>query len=67
MPCSTAVTCERCGDKMRVLDTRARADGSIKRRRECPTCGFRRSTLEVAAEDSSPPAEDEDGSSVHGE
>lgn len=44
------VTCPSCCGETRVLDTRERADGAIKRRRKCAGCGGRFSTLEQPAE-----------------
>lgn len=57
MDTSTGVTCESCGDKTSVLDTRRRADGTVKRRRECQSCKERFSTVEGRAEISSLPVE----------
>lgn len=55
MDAFTGVTCDKCGDKTQVLDTRSRADGTVKRRRECQSCKERFSTVEGRAEISSLP------------
>lgn len=40
--------CPDCSaDGTVVLDTRLNANGSIRRRRKCPRCGFRFSTIEI--------------------
>ena len=39
--------CPECGDKMDTKDTRPRADGTIRRRHKCESCGKRMSTLEA--------------------
>lgn len=36
-----------CGGKVEVIDSRLREDGSIRRRRECPDCHCRFTTIEV--------------------
>ena len=40
--------CRRCGcEKTRVFNVRNNVKGLLKRRRECPDCGFRWSTVEI--------------------
>jgi transcriptional regulator NrdR family protein len=39
-------SCPNCRDKLKVLKTRSRASGQVSRRRECPGCGLRISTIE---------------------
>lgn len=40
--------CRRCGcEKTHVFNVRNDVKGLLKRRRECPACGFRWSTVEV--------------------
>jgi hypothetical protein len=39
--------CTSCNEPTRVLETRRRADGATRRRRECTECGRRFSTEEV--------------------
>lgn len=50
--------CPTCGKKLRVVDTREREKGRVKaengaiyRRKECPACKKRFSTVEMWAED----------------
>lgn len=38
--------CPNCGCWSTVLETREKTDGSKRRRRECPECGHRFSTIE---------------------
>lgn len=40
------MTCPICGEKTKVLESKADVD-SIERRRECLSCGYRFSTLEI--------------------
>ena len=39
--------CPTCGVEAYVIDTREQPDGTIRRRRECPQCGERWSTVEL--------------------
>src|SRR5215471_1203930 len=41
--------CERCGDRCMVIETRRRKDGTIRRRRQCRACGWRKTTVEETA------------------
>ena len=41
------MTCPRCGKDAEVLDTRT-INGSVRRRRGCPSCGYRFTTYEVS-------------------
>lgn len=38
--------CPNCGCWSTVIETREKADGNKRRRRECPECGHRFSTIE---------------------
>ena len=38
--------CPNCGCWSTVIETREKTDGSKRRRRECPECGHRFSTIE---------------------
>ena len=40
------MTCPKCNDKTKVVDSRTDED-STERRRECTACGYRFSTIEV--------------------
>ena len=44
------VECPKCDGKTQVIDSRAAGGHSWRRRRSCPTCGFRFSTKEVNGE-----------------
>lgn len=39
--------CPKCGADSYVINTRADESGRIRRRRECPFCGERWSTIEI--------------------
>ncbi|MDJ0598130.1 MAG: hypothetical protein QNJ37_04735 [Crocosphaera sp.] len=39
--------CPKCQGKTQILDTRSRADGKIKRRRQCFSCKYRFNTFET--------------------
>lgn len=48
MNTATGFACISCELSTTVVkDSRQNEDGFIRRRRECPTCGFRFSTLEI--------------------
>lgn len=49
---SENVTCPVCGHGQRVIDSRQRAGGGIRRRRVClrDTCGHRWTTVELPAD-----------------
>ena len=38
--------CPHCGRWSTVIETREKTNGSKRRRRECPECGYRFSTIE---------------------
>ena len=40
------MTCPKCYEKTRVIDSRTDED-STERRRECAACGYRFSTIEI--------------------
>lgn len=40
------MTCPKCNEKTKVIDSKADAD-STERRRECTACGYRFSTFEI--------------------
>lgn len=40
------MTCTECGQRTTVTETRVRKDGSLRRRRKCPDCGYRFTTIE---------------------
>lgn len=40
-----------CGTDSGVIDSRHRKDGVIRRRRVCPSCGTRWTTIEVTVDD----------------
>lgn len=40
------MTCPNCNEKTKVIDSRTDED-STERRRECTTCGYRFSTVEL--------------------
>lgn len=42
------IDCLACGGKTRVVDSRFRGDGSIRRRRTCLNCGHRHTTYEMS-------------------
>jgi transcriptional regulator NrdR family protein len=50
--------CERCGERMRVLESRPRTDGKRRRRRECIGCGWRKTTIETGDVSTLPIQED---------
>ncbi|UCD39630.1 MAG: hypothetical protein JSV87_04260 [Candidatus Bathyarchaeota archaeon] len=39
--------CIKCGKKTAVYDSRLTVDGDLRRKRKCPSCGFRYATIEV--------------------
>lgn len=40
------VICPNCAVRLRTLETRPRADGSVRRVKECKFCGHRDETVE---------------------
>ncbi len=42
--------CPKCGRESRVVDTRFRSNGALRRRRKCCECGHAWSTIEVSLE-----------------
>ena len=42
--------CRKCNGKTQVIDSRRAGGNSWRRRRSCPTCGYRFSTKEVDGE-----------------
>lgn len=44
---ATVVHCDQCGARGDTIDSRPRGDGSYRRRRGCPACGHRWSTVEI--------------------
>lgn len=42
--------CPKCGADMRVVDTRAAENDSVRRRRACTGCSFRLTTYEITLE-----------------
>lgn len=42
------IDCTACGGKTKVIDSRFRGDGSIRRRRGCLNCGNRHTTYELS-------------------
>lgn len=43
------MTCPKCNGKTKTIDSRADED-SVSRRRECLSCGYRFSTVEIDAD-----------------
>lgn len=39
------IDCE--SNNVRIIDTRKRSDGTVKRRKKCVNCGFRWTTVEI--------------------
>lgn len=43
--------CPNCGTQTKVTDSRCYSDGFIKRRRACPQCNHRHTTVEIPWDD----------------
>ena len=46
----SATSCEACGADSQTIESRRRAGGAIRRRRQCRNCNVRWSTVEVRVE-----------------